>query len=172
MQPNENLKDILKRCFQLDDEEVEAVLLLIKDNIFKLEDLPRIFINYEEASKDSSIDFISTPYELYDNPYFTFCSYEFDEGCVYELECEGLTWEIFKDCVLNKYTFTPKQWSVIKDFYYSSDFDIEMLNDMFDIEGFIHDYYEDDAYECYKESCEYEADPLGYYGLSWRDFFI
>lgn len=170
MQSNTNLKTILKRCFQLDDEEVEAVLILIQDNILKLEDLPRMFTNFEEASKDNSIEFIDAPYEIYSNPYFTSCSYEFDEDCCYEFECDGLTWKIFKECVCDKYTFTPKQWSVIEDFYYSSNFDIEMLNDRFDIEGFIHDYYEEDAYECYKESCEYDADPLGYHGLSRRDF--
>jgi hypothetical protein len=172
MQSNTKLKDILKRCFQLDDEGVEAVLILIQDNILKLEDLPRMFTNYEEASKDSSIDFIDIPYELYDNPHFTSCYYEFDEDCVYELECDGLTWELFKKCVLDNYVFTPKQWSVIEELYYFEYFDIEMLNDMFDIEGFVSDYYSDDAYEGYKEAREYAADPLGYYGLSWRDFFI
>lgn len=34
----------------------------------------------------------------------------------------------------------------------------------------LRDYFYDDAYEAYSDACEYEKDPLGYFGMSQRDF--
>lgn len=34
----------------------------------------------------------------------------------------------------------------------------------------IKKYYEEEAYEMYKDQCEYESDPYSYYGVSRSDF--
>jgi hypothetical protein len=34
----------------------------------------------------------------------------------------------------------------------------------------LRDYFYDEAYEAYCDACEYEKDPLGYFGMSQRDF--
>jgi hypothetical protein len=34
----------------------------------------------------------------------------------------------------------------------------------------LRDYFYDEAYEAYSDACEYEKDPLGYFGMSQRDF--
>lgn len=51
------------------------------------------------------------------------------------------------------------------------------IDDDIDIEEYaeeyrdeITDYYEDEAYEAWKDEKDYNANPLGYYGMSERDF--
>lgn len=44
----------------------------------------------------------------------------------------------------------------------------ELLEEYFEEE--LHDYFEDDAREAYEDCCEYEKDPLGYYGMKQSDF--
>ena len=50
---------------------------------------------------------------------------------------------------------------------------IEIILDYIDFEDLkdeLTEYFEDEAYEYYQDSTDYEKDPLGYYGMKQSDF--
>lgn len=49
--------------------------------------------------------------------------------------------------------------------------ELSYLEEDDDFRDYIAQLNEEDAYECYLETREYESDPLGYYGVSRSDFF-
>ena len=59
----------------------------------------------------------------------------------------------------------------IRELFSADLINTEYLDDDEDFKEWMSDRYSDNAYEAYKECCDYASDPLGYYGLSASDFF-
>ena len=67
-------------------------------------------------------------------------------------------------------------FDLVKKYLIEDGYTPEELDDE-DIDNYIYDYIDelkehfyDEALEAFKECCDYESDPLGYYGFSISDF--
>lgn len=100
-------------------------------------------------------------------------SYCFNDDDFYEFEVDYSMKEVY-NYLKNElaYSEIPAEHieGVLKELYNADLLDLYALEqDEYFIE-YMRELYMDDAYEAYKEACDYERDPLGYHGLSVHDF--